>query len=168
VYYDRLPHFFNEFDIWDRRARCFLSTERRHALLAGSPVLSVPVLYQGRMPTDPKLLWGLVGPSLAKSSQWRSAFEQTVRKLGLPLDLCWRQTDRDDRSEGLYLKVEDGERVLGRYKLVRPNFIQSILDSGSHHSRRPIIPNGLADGVDLYAEVPTHTWNVQLATERPS
>jgi hypothetical protein len=34
---------------------------------------------------------------------------------------------------------------------VRHDFLQTILDSGSHHLQRPILPNLLADGVDLYA-----------------
>lgn len=158
VFYDKLPHYFNEFDIYDRHAGHFLSTKRRHALLAGSPVLSVPVLYAGPMPTNPKLLWKLVVRSLAKSRQWKQSFEATVAREGLPLPLCWQQTDKSDRSEGLYLKVEDDEKVLARYKLVRHDFVQTILDSGSHHARRPVLPNQLAEGVDLYAEVPTVTW----------
>jgi len=158
VWYDRLPHYFNEFDILDRATGQFLSTPRRHALLAGSPVVSVPVLYAGPMPTSPKLLWALVGPSLAKSARWREAFESTARRESLPLDLCWKQTDKADQSEGLYLKVEDDVQVLGRFKLVRPSFTQTILDSDSHHARRPILPNALAPGADLFAESPTVSW----------
>jgi hypothetical protein len=158
VFYDLLPHFFHEFDIYDRRTGHFLSTQRRHAMLQGLPVLSVPVLYAGPMPTSAKLLWKLVFHSLAKSKLWKTSFETTIAREGLPLDLCWKQTDRSDRSEGLYLKVEDDEKVLARYKLVRHDFVQTILDSGSHHSRRPIVPNQLAPGVDLYADVPTVTW----------
>ncbi|WP_235207133.1 AAA family ATPase [Pectobacterium brasiliense] len=109
------------------------------------------------MPTNPALLWKLVFRSLAKSPNWKTAFESTVQREGLPLALCWQQTDKSDRSEGLYLKVEDDEQVLVRYKLVRHDFIQTILDSDSHHSRRPILPNQLAEGVDLYAPFPTFT-----------
>jgi len=159
VFYDRLPHHFNEFDLYDRVAGKFLSTERRHGLLAGSPVLSVPVLYAGPMPTNPKLLWKLVFRSLAKTRGWRQNFEAVVAREGLPLPLCWQQTDTSDRSEGLYLKIEDDETVRGRYKLVRHDFTQTILDSGSHHARRPLIANQLADGVDLYADTPTVTWH---------
>lgn len=89
------------------------------------------------------------------SGDWKTVFESTVQRESLPLALCWQQTDKSDRSEGLYLKVEDDEQVLARYKLVRHDFIQTILDSGSHHSRRPILPNQLAEGVDLYAPCPT-------------
>lgn len=158
VFYDSLPHYFNEFDIYDRREGHFLCTARRHALLAGGPLLPVPVLYAGPMPDRPKLLWKLVYRSLAKSRLWRQSFEAAVGREGLALDLSRRQTDKSDRSEGLYLKVEDGGRVLARYKLVRPDFTQAILDSGSHHSRRPILPNQLAPGVDLYAARPLVTW----------
>lgn len=158
VYYDALPHYFNEFDLWDRKEHCFLSTPRRHALLSGSPVLSVPVIYEGVMPTNPEILWSLVQPSLAKSSAWREGFEAAVERQGLDLELSWKQTDGDDRSEGLYIKVEDSQRVLGRFKLVRPNFTQTILDSGSHHSQRPLMPNALEPGVDLFSHTPTRTW----------
>lgn len=158
VWYDRLAHFFNEFDVYDRVEGKFLSTARRQALLAGSPVVSVPVLYEGPMPTNPKLLWKLVGPSLAKSTGWKSAFESAVAREGQPLELCWKQTDKADRSEGLYLKVEDEHEVLARYKLVRHDFVQTILDSGSHHSRRPVLPNQLAHGADLFSPEPTVQW----------
>lgn len=158
VFYDCLPHHFHEFDIFDRREAVFLSTARRQALLQDSPVLPVPVLYAGLMPARPADLRKLLRDSLAKSRQWRSQFEQTVAREGLPLELCWKQTDRSDASEGLYIKVEDDGQVLERYKFVRPDFVQTILDSGSHHSRRPIVPNGLADGVDLYAPRPAVNW----------
>ena len=53
--------------------------------------------------------------------------------------------------------------MLGRYKWVRPDFVQAILDSGSHHSTRPVIPNGLADGADIYAPQPVVGWDDPVA-----
>src|SRR5579883_2131250 len=44
IYYDALPHYFLEFDVLDRELEQFLSTEARRGLLAGGPVVSVPVL----------------------------------------------------------------------------------------------------------------------------
>ena len=160
VSYDALPHWFCEFDVFDRVAGVFLSTPRRHALLAGSPVLSVPVIHAGELPRSVKSLRALVRPSLAKSAQWEHAFEASVERQGLDLALAWKQTDRSALSEGLYIKLEDDTQVLGRFKWVRPDFVQTILDSGSHHSTRPIIANGLAPGVDLYAPVPLVGWNL--------
>lgn len=158
VSYDWLPHWFCEFDVYDRVEEVFLSTPRRHAMLAGSPVISVPVLQAGAMPRDVKALHGLVRPSLAKSTQWREAFELSVRRQALDLPLAWQQTDKSDLAEGLYVKLEDEHQVLGRYKWVRPDFVQTILDSGSHHSTRPVIPNGLMPEVDLYAPQATAGW----------
>lgn len=157
-WYDRLPAFFLEFDLYDRRSQCFLSTPARHALLAGSPVLSVPVLYEGEMPRRAKALQALVRPSLARSADWQSAFEAAVAQEGQPLALVRRQTDLSDLAEGLYLKTESDGRVTGRYKWVRPDFVQTILDAGSHHSRRPVLPNRLAPGADPYAPTPRLSW----------
>lgn len=157
-WYDRLPAFFLEFDLYDRRAQRFLSTPARHALLAGSPVLSVPVLYEGEMPRQAKALRTLVRPSLARSTGWQAAFEEAVAQADQPLALVRQQTDLSDLAEGLYLKTEAGGEVTGRYKWVRPDFVQTILDSGSHHSRRPLLPNRLAPGADPYAPTPRLTW----------
>ncbi len=166
-WYDRLPAFFLEFDLYDRRTERFLSTPARHALLADGPVLSVPVLYEGEMPRHAKALRALVQPSLARSADWKTAFEQAVAQEGQSLDLVRQQTDLSDLAEGLYLKTESDGEVTGRYKWVRPDFVQTILDSGSHHSRRPVLPNQLAPGVDLYAPVPQVRWeNLGLATLR--
>lgn len=161
ISYDRLPHYFCEFDVFDRVEGIFLSTVRRRQLLQGSPVVSVPVLHTGTMPRSTRQLRTLIRPSLARSARWRDAFEAAVRRQGLDLALAWRQTDPSELSEGLYVKVEDEHAVLGRFKWVRPDFVQTILDSGSHHSTRPIIPNGLAEGVDLFASTPTAQWPVQ-------
>lgn len=157
-YYDSLPHHFHEFDVWDRGQECFLSTQARHMLLDGLPILSVPVLYEGEMPQRKQLLLSLVRPSLAKSDRWREAMEYTAIREGLDLELTRKQCDDDDRSEGLYVKLEEGDRVVGRFKWVRSNFTQTILDSGSHHAARPILPNGLHPKVDLYAPQLQVTW----------
>ena len=163
VSYDQLPHYFCEFDVFDRAEGIFLSTPRRRALLAGSPVVSVPVLHAGAMPQRVKALRAHVQPSLAKSAQWRDSFEQCVERQGLDLALAWRQTDQSMLAEGLYIKIENETEVLGRFKWVRPDFVQTILDSGSHHSTRPVIPNGLAPGADLYSPVPAVGWNDSVA-----
>ena len=157
-WYDRLPAYFLEFDIYDRREGRFLSTAARRALLDGSAIVSVPVLYEGPMPRTVKELRQFVRPSLAKSIAWRQKLEHAVQREGQSLALVHRQTDLSDLAEGLYAKTESAAHVEGRYKWVRSDFVQAILDSGSHHSQRPILPNQLAEGVDLYAPRPLVTW----------
>ncbi len=159
VFYDALPHHFFEFDVLDRRTGAFLSTEARRELLAGGPVLSVPVLYDGLAPARLADLKALLRPSLAKTARWRDAFEATVRREGLDLALAWKQCDKSDLSEGLYLKVEADGQTLGRYKWVRADFVQAILASEKHHSEQPYVPNQLAPGVDLYAPRPRVDWD---------
>ncbi|EFV84594.1 hypothetical protein HMPREF0005_04468 [Achromobacter xylosoxidans C54] len=159
VFYDALPHHFFEFDVFDRRTGAFLSTEARRELLAGGPVLSVPVLYDGLAPARLADLKALLRPSLAKTARWRDAFEATVRREGLDLALAWRQCDKSDLSEGLYIKVEADGKTLGRYKWVRADFVQAILAADKHHSEQPYVPNQLAPGVDLYAPRPRVDWD---------
>ena len=150
LFYDRLPHLFFEFDIYDRREDRFLSTPARRDLLSGSRILSVPVLSEAWPGTDRELR-GLIRPALYRSEGWRDALAEAAERAGVNPARALRETGSSDLAEGLYLKVErDGETV-ARYKLVRDGFVQTILESGTHWMDRPIIRNGLAPGVDLLA-----------------
>ncbi len=53
--------------------------------------------------------------------------------------------------EGLYLKVEEGGVVQARYKFVRQDFVTRITDSDSHWLSRPIVPNQLREGADIFS-----------------
>lgn len=150
VFYDRLPHYFLEFDVLDRETGLFLSTPARRRLLAGLPIVPVPVVHEGR-PATLKALKALVRPSLYKSPDWEAALMAAARAAGQDPARVLRETERSPLAEGLYLKQEVGDRVVGRYKFVRADFLQTILDSGTHWADRPIVPNGLADGVDIFA-----------------
>jgi hypothetical protein len=210
VFYDSLPHYFAEFDIWDRSREVFLSTEARAQVLAGAPVLAVPVLYAGIAPktlremqnliqtlwaarlseqkglsmaaalhtaTPPttldelqRLVQSLMAAkpkynakawlptSLGKSANWRENFEKVIAKEQLDLTQAWKQTDKSDLSEGLYIKVEENGQTLERYKWVRADFVQAILDSNKHHAEQPFVPNQLRTGVDIFAPQLTHSW----------
>ena len=151
VFYDRLPHYFLEFDVYDRETQQFLSTRRRHALFAGSPVAPVPVLWTGKAP-DPSVLEGLVTHSLYKSETWRDALDEAARAEELDPARIRSETDPSDDMEGLYIKAEDDDQVIGRYKYVRASFLTSVVDSGSHWIDRPIVPNRLAPDVDIFAQ----------------
>ena len=59
------------------------------------------------------------------------------------------QTNQSLLMEGLYIKIETDELTIGRYKYVRADFLTTILQSDSHWLSRPIIPNQLADSVNL-------------------
>jgi hypothetical protein len=162
VYYDRLPHLFLEFDLFDKERGVFLSTPKRREILAGAPFPSVPVLHEGLAPRSMKPLKELIRPSQFKSAEWRANFENAARAAGVPLELAWQQTDSSDLMEGLYLKMERGDEVVGRAKWVRPDFVQTIIESGSHWKERPLIANALAPGRDLFADAHAF-WGAQFA-----
>jgi hypothetical protein len=127
----------------------FLSTPARRALLEGLDVVSVPVLYEGPAQSEAHLL-SLVRHALYKSPTWRQSLEAAVRRHGQHLDKVLAQTEDCDLSEGLYVKWEQEGVVAGRYKYVRPGFTQSLVEGDGHWQRRPILPNELAPGADLY------------------
>jgi hypothetical protein len=158
IFYNHLPHYFCEFDIYDRSARVFLSTDARTALLGHAPVLAVPVLYAGVAPARMEELLALLKPSLAKTAHWKRDFEAVVQREGHDLAKSWAQADKSDMAEGLYIKVEQDGVVVARYKWVRRDFVQAILDSNMHHSQQPFVPNLLAPQVDIYAPQLTTTW----------
>ena len=151
VFYDRLPHYFLEFDLFDVEEGIFLSTTARHEILAESPIVSVPVLFEGIAPRRLQDLLSMLRPSLAKSATWRESLKETALRQGLDPARIERETDASDLSEGLYVKVEDGRQTVDRMKWVRSDFLQTIADNDSHWLSRPVVPNQLAPGVDLFA-----------------
>jgi ATP-dependent RNA circularization protein (DNA/RNA ligase family) len=57
VFYDRLPHYFMEFDILDTETGEFLSTQRRQEMLTGCPFIHpVKVLFEGVMTNYDQLM----------------------------------------------------------------------------------------------------------------
>lgn len=152
VFYDRLPHYFMEFDVLDRETGAFLSTPARRDLLGGLPVMPVPVLRVGRIGAVAALS-GMVGVSLYKSALWRDALAEAAGQSGSRMDFVAAQTEDSDLAEGLYLKLERDGAVLERFKYVRGDFLQAMDASGGHWLDRPILPNRLAEGVDIFAPV---------------
>lgn len=165
VFYDCLPHYFQEFDILDTQTGQFLDTATRHTFLSGSPVQSVPVLYQGIAPRTLAELTALIRPSLAKTAQWQAALIHTAQRRDLNVDRIMAETEQSILAEGLYIKVEDKGQVVQRLKWVRADFVQAILAHDDDWHNRPIVPNQLHPLVDLYAAVPTVSW-ADLAKDR--
>lgn len=151
VFYDRLPHYFMEFDIFDKEQERFFSTRKRRAFLERAPFIrSVRVLTEGYFETAASIRkW--IGPSLFISNAPDKSLAEQCEKSGADIGLAVRQTDLTGIMEGIYIKVEDGDYVTDRLKFVRGSFLNTILDSESHWLNRPIIANRLADGADLFS-----------------
>ena len=152
VFYDRLPHYFMEFDVLDRNTGVFLSTSARRSLLTGLPIMPVPVVHEGEISSVDHLS-SMTRPTPYKSANWRDALVKAAELSGSRPDMVDQQTEDSDLAEGLYIKQEDADHVVDRFKFVRADFLQAIAASDGHWHDRPILPNTLADGVDIFAPV---------------
>ena len=113
VRYDRLPDWFLAIDVYDRRGERFWSSPRRDALLRTLSIAPVPCLDRGRFDLDRlQALTASAGSAVGTGS-----------------------------VEGLYLRREDQDQLLGRAKLVRPEFGKGI---DEHWSKCEIKRNRLA------------------------
>jgi hypothetical protein len=131
LHYRRLPHFFFEFDVYDKVDGMFLDLETRLDLIEGKGVLTVPVVHRGVVGQDQ--LRALIGPS-----KFESVLSDPV-------------TGSDDRlMEGLYLRTEAAGRVTRRAKLVRPEFVEKVKRS-EHWQHQAVVPNLLGEGVDIWS-----------------
>lgn len=111
IVYDRLPDWFLVFDVYDRAANHFWGTQRRDELVRKLGLSRVPALGHGRF--DLPSLVAMLGKSRVGSSP----------------------------AEGLYVRAEEGGRLLARAKLVRPEFTQAI---DGHWSKGALRMNALA------------------------
>lgn len=149
VFYDALPHYFLEYDVLDLEKQVFLSTKSRQQLLAGLPLISVPVLFSGEIQSYKQMI-GLLGRSHYQTAAHLQTFRQVCQEKGLDVERSLKQTDQSSLMEGLYIKVEPEDTVTARYKYVRSSFLTTIQQSDGHWLNRPIIPNLLCPDVDLF------------------
>ena len=114
--YDSLPHYFMEFDVYDRMNDYCLDTASRKELMRQMPICSVPVLSEGEFNSLNELLQ-LIGPSKYN-------------------------TNPEVMMEGIYIKVEEQGEVVDRMKYVRHGFTQ-YEEPEQAWLERDIVVNGL-------------------------
>lgn len=95
-------------------------------------------------------LTSFLGRSHFKSPACQEHFRRQCQRQDIPYDIALRQTHGSDFMEGIYIKAENQDRVTERLKYVRKSFLTTIMDSETHWVNRPILPNELADGKDLF------------------
>ena len=113
VIYDRLPDWFLGFDVYDKSSLRFLSCSRRDNIFRELGIYHVPMIQRGQF-------------SLS-----------SLQGLLIESQLC------NKPAEGLYLRIDKGDWLELRAKLVRPAFVQSI---EQHWSRSSIKTNLLQHG----------------------
>ncbi|TCS93797.1 RNA ligase family protein [Hazenella coriacea] len=147
IFYTDLPHYFLEFDIFDKETHTFLSTARRMEMLRKAPFIhSVRVLHEGKLKSHTQLSSWVAPSPFIDHPQLKQKLQSIATQHGVDPDQILRETDLSGQMEGLYIKVEEEDIVKERYKLVRKDFIQTIIESQSHWMNRPLIPNQLKGG----------------------
>lgn len=131
LHYRKLPHYFFEFDFYDKVEDVFLSLARRLERLEGSGIHTVPVVHQGT--SKHGALEEMMGAS-AFGAEFQNPITGRV----------------DSRMEGLYLRTEKNGIVSGRAKIVRPEFVEKVKQSG-HWQYQAIVQNELDGDADVWA-----------------
>lgn len=145
VFYDALPDYFMEFDIYDREKKEFLDTKRRREMTSKIGIISsVPVLGEGFYTKKEDIL-ALLGHSNYITDNHIEKLREVAKRLGLDEEKQVSETDTSTTMEGLYIKLEEDGVVKERFKYVRREFVQQILSSTSHWQSRPIVPNQLRE-----------------------
>jgi hypothetical protein len=130
LHYRQLPHYFFEFDIYDKDQETFLDLKQRLTVIEGAGIGTVPVLHRGAISKG--ALQGLIGPS-----RFDSVFENPFTRRS------------DNLMEGLYLRIEAAGSVIGRAKWVRPEFVEKVKQS-AHWQHQASVPNLLKEGADIW------------------
>jgi atypical dual specificity phosphatase len=107
--YDQLPSLFVAFDLYNYEESRFVDPLLARERLTEAGFVVVPLLHTGKV----------------------ESYEQLEK-------LCQEKTPyaKDERREGVYLKVGDGRYLTNRFKMVRHDFIQ-----GGHWSKTSIRKN---------------------------
>jgi ATP-dependent RNA circularization protein (DNA/RNA ligase family) len=111
VVYVRLPDWFIGFDIYDKSTARFFSCTRRDDIFRAVGISQVPKIDRGHF-------------TLSELSELLSQSQLSNKP-----------------AEGIYLRLDQGDWLIQRAKLVRPAFIQSV---EQHWSRSPIKANRLS------------------------
>ena len=135
LFYDVLPSYWLEFDVYDRESQQFLSTPARQALLTHLDFLPSVRIIACLQQTRLNELGALMG---------QSAFMSANAYAKLPANAL-NHTDTSGLMEGLYLKLENTDYVVQRYKLIRPEFIRFIQQQATHWQKQAVIKNQLKE-----------------------
>jgi hypothetical protein len=124
VFYNNLCDFFLESDFYDKTTNEWLSTARRHALIhkyAPGIIGSVPIIKIGKIYGKNEIN-SLITQSLCKSSHWKSDLNDQCTELGFDYYEILKETDDSDLMQGLLIKSENQNSVIGRYQFIRPDY----------------------------------------------
>jgi hypothetical protein len=147
IFYDELPAYFLESDIYDKQNCLWLCTNARRDLLEKHDLhlFSVPVLASLKPPSIDQIITLGNHQSKFQSPDWKANLAIVCKRANLDYEKCLFESDQSNLMEGVYIKHEDDVQVLDRYKFVFYTFVQSIINSGTHLLDRKILANRLSE-----------------------
>jgi ATP-dependent RNA circularization protein (DNA/RNA ligase family) len=107
IHYTRLPDWYLSFDVFDKRCKCFLATEKRNEIVGKIPLTTVPEVDRGVF-----------------------SLSEIPRLIG-------QSSLYDGPMEGIYLRHESESRLIQRTKVVRAEFVQQIGEHWSKQTLVP-------------------------------
>ena len=141
IFYDPLPDFFMEYDIYDTHKNYFLSTDSRMTMLSKFPfITSVRVITKGQAFSS-KEFRSHITKSLFVSKEQKENLLLQAAISGPSTEKALADSDTSGLMEGLYIKTETADRVTGRYKFIRGDFVHKITSSDEHWKHRVPIQN---------------------------
>lgn len=140
IFYDNLPGYYLVYDVYDKEQDLYLATPRRQEMLKSLPLPEAPILFRGPYRKAGNFTQ-YTSKTDFKTDSWRETLLADAESLGLKDPMS--HTDDSDQMEGVYVKVEDEERVVGRMKLPRVDF-EKVRSDDEMWKRRIILPNRCA------------------------
>lgn len=151
IFYNSLSSVFLEYDIYSKEENVFLSTPKRKNLLEPFPeIQSVCVLDTVEKINLKELisLYNSIDFSIGKNNHWKKDLYNICMQKSLNYEEVLKHTLQDNLFEGFYIKTENENEVTGRYKWIRKEFLDKILN-GEHWKKSPIIENMISSDISL-------------------
>lgn len=137
LFYDSLPSYFLEFDIFDKENNKFISTQKRKALI-NNKINSVQIIHQDKF-NKINNFEQYIGKSNYKSYNSLTLFEE-IMESGMKGYYSYDETDNTNLMEGICVKIENDEEIIGRFKLLRDG-LSKVRMNDEKWQRRPIFQN---------------------------
>mmetsp|Transcript_47332 Transcript_47332/g.95405 ORF Transcript_47332/g.95405 Transcript_47332/m.95405 type:complete len:276 (-) Transcript_47332:220-1047(-) len=167
IHYLRLPAVFVAFDVYDRIEGRFISRERFNVFLEPTGIPTINAIVPERAFCSPSEILPLLETVSIYGAQKRAARSINGIATGADGEKSGKKTAVDKRKvkqhddhhlredpvnsesedlnggvvEGVYLRVDEGDWLARRCKIVRPDFVQGIT---THWSKMDIVKNKVA------------------------
>ncbi len=124
ILYDQLPGYFIAFDLFESRTKQYLSVAKRNQIL--QQYTTIPIIHP------------IVSNQVISTKQAYTQLLETNSFYCKPIKT--NNNVKYQKVEGIYIRIDEGDYLKQRTKIVRSDFIQTI-EEGEHWSGREMIKN---------------------------